>query len=68
MRAGFIALTIAICVAVVFAFPQPTAPVEPQQTVAQIDFDALHAQAAAALEALQQSHERHLASVDTATF
>ena len=68
MRAGFIALTIAICAVVVIVFPRPTMPVEPQETVTQIDFDALHAQAAAALDALQQSHERHLASVETATF
>ena len=57
MRARFIALTIAICGIFVFATPQPTVSVEPQEAAAQIDFDVLHAQATAALAALQQSHE-----------
>jgi hypothetical protein len=55
MRARFIALAIAVCGIFVLAIPQPTVSVEPQETAAQIDFDALHAQATAALAALQQS-------------
>jgi hypothetical protein len=39
-----------------FAIPQPPAPAEPVPE--QIDFDALHAQASAAMTALQQSPER----------
>jgi hypothetical protein len=42
-------------------------PAEPQQAEV-IDFDALHAQATAALETLQQSHERRLASVAITAF
>jgi hypothetical protein len=33
-----------------------------------IDFDALRAEAAAALRALEQSHERRIASADVAAF
>ena len=33
-----------------------------------IDFDALHAEAAAALQALEQSHEQRLASADVTGF
>ena len=44
------------------------APVERQDTVAQIDFDALHSQANSALEKLRQSHERRMASVNAAAF
>jgi hypothetical protein len=39
-----------------------------QQTAAQIDFDDLRAQAAAALVTLQQSRERRLASVARTAF
>jgi hypothetical protein len=58
MRVRFVALVFAVCGACLFAIPQPPAPAEPQIAAAQIDFDALHIQAAAALEVLQQSHER----------
>ena len=61
MRARFIALMIAVCGVFVLATPQPTVSVEPQETAAQIDFDALHAQATAALETLQQSVQRQAA-------
>lgn len=58
MRVGFVAFVFAVCGACIFAISQPPAPVEPQVVAAQIDFDALHTQAVAALEMLQQSHER----------
>jgi hypothetical protein len=63
MRIRFIALTLAVCGVCLFAIPQSPAPAEPQQAAAQIDFDALHAQAADALTVLQLSHERRMASV-----
>ena len=62
MRIRVIALTFAVCVACVFDVPQSPAPAEPQQAEA-IDFEALHEQVAAALNALQQSHEQRVASV-----
>jgi len=62
MRLRFIVATLAVCAACVFDIPQSRAPAEPQRAEA-IDFDALHAEAAAALNGLQQSRERRLASV-----
>jgi len=67
MRVRLIALTLAVCAAGVFAVPQSPAPAEPQQAEA-IDFDALRGQAAAALNALQQSHEQRVASVARTRF
>jgi len=67
MRLRLVAVTVIACGACLFATPQSPAPADPQQAEA-IDFDALHAQAAAALEALQQSQERRLASVATTAF
>jgi hypothetical protein len=57
MRVRLFLLSVAVCGACLFAVAQPPAPAEPQQVARQIDFDALHAQAAAALTALQQSHD-----------
>jgi hypothetical protein len=47
--------------------PQSPAPAEPQRAEA-IDFDALRAQASAALDALQQLREHRVASVEGARF
>ncbi len=58
MRVSFVALIFAVCGACLLAIPQPPAPAKPQIAAAQIDFDALHMQAVAALENLQQSQER----------
>jgi hypothetical protein len=63
VRARFVVLAIALCGAFLLVIPQPTAPVEPRETAAQIDFDALHAQATDALTTLQLSHERRIAGV-----
>jgi hypothetical protein len=43
-------------------------PAEPQQRAEAIDFDALRAQATAALTSLQQSREARVASVATTAF
>jgi hypothetical protein len=67
MRTRLVALSLAVCGACLFAVPQAPAPAVPQQAEA-IDFDALHAQATAALETLQQSQERRLASVAATAF
>ena len=64
MRWRLVASAVVVCSACLFSFPQPTAPVEPQNNAAQIDFDFLHAQATAALESLQHAHERRIASVE----
>jgi hypothetical protein len=42
--------------------------IERQDTVAQIDFDALHSQASTALERLRQSQDRRMASASAAVF
>ena len=67
MRVRLIALAVAACAACFFAVPQPPAPAGPQRAEA-IDFDALRAQARAALETLQQSRERRLASAGSGEF
>lgn len=65
VRYFLVATTCALCL---LALPQPPAPAEPQVSAAQIDFDALRAEARGALEALQQSHEPQLASAASAAF
>jgi len=67
MRIRFVAVTLALCAACVFDIPQSSPPVESRQAEA-IDFDALRAQATAALNALEQSHERRMASVTGTAF
>jgi hypothetical protein len=67
MRVRLILVAVA-CALCLLALPQPQAPAEPQVAADQIDFDALHAQAKGALEALQDSHEPRVASVDNAAF
>jgi len=67
MRIRLIAITLVACAACVLDFPQSSAPAEPQHAQA-IDFDALRAQAADALSALQQAHEGRVASVASAQF
>ena len=63
------AATAIICVGLFAMAPRPSAFLVPsnEMAVAEIDFDALHAEAKAALEALQQSRERRLASSTAAT-
>ena len=64
MRWRFVAFAVAVCAACLLSVPQPTTPVEPQETAAQIDFDSLRAQAAAALETLQHARESRLGSAE----
>jgi hypothetical protein len=68
MRIHFVALSLACLwgLSIRRATGAP-APAEPQQAEA-IDFDALRAQATAALETLRQSQERHLASAVSTEF
>ena len=66
MRWRLAVVTLIACGACLFGTPQSPTPAEPQRVEA-IDFDALRAQAAAALE-LQQSRERQLASVARTAF
>jgi hypothetical protein len=56
-------LVAAACAFCLLALPQPPAPAEPQVSAAQIDFDALRAEAKGALNALQlqQSPQRQAA-------
>jgi hypothetical protein len=68
MRVRFVALVFAVCGACLFTIPQPPVPAEPQTAEVQNDFEALHAQATAALEQLQQSHERQASVVSAVEF
>jgi hypothetical protein len=68
MRARLIVLSLAVCGACLSAVPQAPAPAESQQAAEVINFNALRAQAIVALEALQQSRERRLASVAKPAF
>ena len=58
------------CAAVFVAVPRPSTSAEVLQETAAvaIDFDALRAEAAAALQALEQSREQRLASAEAAAF
>ena len=67
MRWRLAVVTLIACGACLFATPQLPTPAEPQHVEA-IDFDALRAQATAALVTLQQSRERQLASVARSAF
>ena len=68
MSVRLLALAVAVCGACLFAIQQPPAPAEPQQTAEQIDFGALHAQATAALAALQRSQESSAVLASTTGF
>jgi hypothetical protein len=48
--------------------PSTSAEVSHETATVAIDFDALRAEAAGALQALEQSREQRLASVDAAAF
>jgi hypothetical protein len=52
MRVRYLAVAALACSLSLLLMPQPIEPAEPQKTVAQVDFDILHAQASAALETL----------------
>ena len=67
MRVHYLLVT-AACAFCLLALPQPPAPAETQASVTQIDFEALHAEAKGALEALRQSHEPRFASFDDTGF
>jgi hypothetical protein len=64
------AATVIVCVGFLAAMPRlsTSAEVTAEPAVAEIDFDALRAEAAAALQALEQSREQRLASADVTAF
>ena len=69
MRVRLVVVTLAIAGVCLFAGSQLPAPAQPQQQQAEaIDFDALHAQAQAALTSLQQSRDARVASVASTAF
>jgi len=68
MRVRLVAITLAVAGVCLVAGPQLPAPAEPQQQTEAIDFDALRAQAQAALTSLQQSREARVASVGSTAF
>ena len=53
---------------VVMVRPSTSAEVSTEVAAVKIDFDALRAEAAAALQALEQSREQRLASADVSAF
>jgi hypothetical protein len=65
-----VAAIVTFCTALFVAMPRPSTPAEVSTEVAavEIDFDALRAEAAAALRALEQAHERRVASADVTAF
>jgi hypothetical protein len=68
MRVRLVAMTLAIAGICLFAGSQLPAPAQPQQQAEAIDFDALRAQAQAALSSLQQSRDARVASVASTAF
>lgn len=68
MRIYLLPFALLVCGAWASAMVELPVPVERQDTVAQIDFDALHSQANSAMEKLRQSHERRMASASAAAF
>jgi len=68
MRVRLVAMTLAIAGVCLFAGSQLPAPAQPQQQAEAIDFDALRAQAQAALTSLQQSRDARVASVASTAF
>jgi hypothetical protein len=64
MRVRYL-LVAAACAFCLLTLSRPQAPAEPQVSATKIDFDALHAQAESALEALRQS-PRHQPAYDIA--
>ena len=65
-----VAAIVTFCAAlfVVMARPSTSAEVSHEMAAVAIDFDALRAEAAAALQALEQSREQRLASADVTAF
>jgi hypothetical protein len=61
-------LTFFAALIVVMTRPSTSAEVSHEVAAVEIDFDALRAEAAAALQALEQSREQRLASADVSAF
>jgi hypothetical protein len=68
MRIYLLPLMLVACGTALSAMAELTVPLEQQIAVAQIDFDALHSQANAALEKLRQSQDRRMAQASAAVF
>ena len=68
MRLYMLPVTLIVCGTVLSALAEWSVPVAREEIVAQIDFDALHQQAATALDTLRQSHDRRMIPIGAATF
>ena len=66
--AAAVVLTFFAAVLVVMVRPSTSAEVPYETATVEIDFDALRAEAAAALQALEQSREQRLATADVTAF
>ena len=64
------AAIVTFCAALFVTMPRPSTSAEMsyETAVVAIDFDALRAEAAAALQALEQSREQRLATADVTAF
>jgi hypothetical protein len=65
VRLFLVVVTVALCL---MALPKPYMPAESQVAASEIDFGALRSQAAAALDALKNSHQSRVASVAAESF
>ena len=65
-----VAAIVTFCAALFVAMPRPStsAEVSHEMAAVAIDFDALRAEAVAALQALEQSREQRLAPADVTAF
>ena len=68
MRIYMMPVILVVCGTALSALAELSVPAQRQEIVAQIDFDALHSQANAALEQLRQSRERRMAPDSAAVF
>ena len=68
MRLYLLPIILVVCGTALSALAEMSVPAQRQEIVAQIDFDALRAQANTALETLKQSRERRMAPAGATMF
>jgi hypothetical protein len=68
MRLYMLPIILVVCGTALSAIAEMSVPAQRQEIVAQIDFDALHSQANAALQQLRQSRDRQMEQASAAVF
>ena len=68
MRLYMLPVILIVCGTALSAVAEWSVPVKRLEIAAQVDFDALHQQAAMALDTLRQSRTHRMASASTAAF